>query len=404
MAVTLRQFHPVHPKDFLTGTWGEWANIILLCAFFIALFGAVLPRHLTESFRGKAISTVLGIIVGLGLYKAQQIYRFNFESFGMIAIGLLVIVAAIVTYKLTRHGWHPDIAAALTYCLIFLSFSMPKPSIFDAFAEYMPILNTIFYGAFFYLLGRLMFTMFRRHDASGSISAGSRMLDRIKSIPKRSIETERQIEKEIHDDKVEDAEIKRKSIKLTKRELNSVDDMNADVNDMQTLIQKKGNSIDQDEIAQLKNRLRRLRNEGSTIVIKSNEQKRELNLFKLRHSKKLEEIRNKLSIIKNNNQRKPLLLQIDDHKKALSLIELLKELDIKIQNIKRSFDRMIFTAMQRIAQKNPSQANELLRESKRHLASLKAQIENQKRMEKGLIDINNKTIKDLKREKEALNR
>jgi hypothetical protein len=268
----------------------------------------------------------------------------------------------------------------------------------------MPLLNTIFYGAFFYLLGRLIFSIFRRHDAAGSISTGSRILDRIKSIPKHSIEEERQIEKEIHDDKVEDAEIKRKSIKLTKRELNGVDDMNADVNDMQRLIQQKGSNIDQDEIAQLKNRLRRLRNEGSTIVIKSNEQKRELNLFKLRHSKKLEEIRNKLSTIKNNNQRKPLLLQIDDHKKALSLIELLKELDIKIQNIKRSFDRMIFTAMQRIAQKNPSQANELLRESKRHLASLKTQIENQKRMEKGLIDINNKTIKDLKREKEALNR
>jgi prephenate dehydrogenase len=121
-------------------------------------------------------------------------------------------------------------------------------------------------------------------------------------------------------------------------------------------------------------------------------------------AKKLEEIRNKLSTIKNINHRKPLLLQIEDHKKALQLIELLKELDIKIQNIKRSFDRMIFTAMQRIGQQNPAQANELLGQSKRHLASLKAQIESQKRIEKGLIDINKKTIKDLKREKEALNR
>jgi hypothetical protein len=82
----------------------------------------------------------------------------------------------------------------------------------------------------------------------------------------------------------------------------------------------------------------------------------------------------------------------------------LKELDIKIQNIKRSFDRMIFTVMQRIGQQNPAQANELLGQSKRHLASLKAQVENQKRIEKGLIDINKKIIKDLKREKEALNR
>ena len=73
MRVSLRNFMPVDPHELLSGTYGEWVKIILFCGLFIALAGAVLPKRLTEKRYGKALTVFTGLILGLGLYTAQNL-------------------------------------------------------------------------------------------------------------------------------------------------------------------------------------------------------------------------------------------------------------------------------------------------------------------------------------------
>ena len=155
MAITLRRFMPYAPEEFLEGRFGEWVIIILLCALFIAITGAVLPKRLTEHRYGKALVVCTGLVLGIGLYMAKDIYNFNFESFGFLAIWIIAVLLGLVTFGLFRMGMRPDISFALTYCIMYLSFSLITPSLFDSIAESFPFLNGVFLLCFIYLGGRI---------------------------------------------------------------------------------------------------------------------------------------------------------------------------------------------------------------------------------------------------------
>lgn len=83
-------------------------------------------------------------------------------------------------------------------------------------------------------------------------------------------------------------------MKLTKRDLNTTKDMKSEIDDMQRLIRTKGKNIDKDEVGELQKRLRRLRNEEDVLRRGLELIPRQLNLYKLRHTKQLEIERNRL--------------------------------------------------------------------------------------------------------------
>jgi len=341
MKLSLRRLAPIDPRELLSGTWGEWVLIILLCGLFIAVVGAVLPKHLSEKRYGKALTVCLGLVLGGGLYLAKDLYNFSLESFGFLAFGIIIILAAAVTFGLTRIGFSKSTAIGLSYCLVFLTFAMMQPSIFDSIAETLPILNLVFYLLFFFMIGKLIMGMVK-HDKS-AFDALRKIKDiKLNRLPK---ETEKEIESEVATDKKEDKLIKKQTLKLTKREINTVDDMNNDLQEMQRLIKTKGNNIDKDEVAQLRYKLRRLAREEEVLRQGIQLIPRQLNLYKLRHTKQLEFVRNRLHETKDTEQKKNIYKELDSHKKALTIIETLKTRNQRAIDVKREFDRNIFTVM-----------------------------------------------------------
>lgn len=398
MAVSLRKYAPIDPGEMLSGNLGEWIIITLLCGLFIAIFGAVLPKHLTEMRYGKALVTFLGLIFGLGLYLAKDLYHFDLESFGFLAFGLMIVIAVIVTFGLTRIGASKPTAIALSYCLVFLTFVMREPSLFDSIAETLPILNLIFYLMFFYMVGKLIFGMVsHKHTALYALKK-IKDFDFKGPMPK---ETVKQIDSEVATDKLEDKEIKKVAMKLTKREINTTNDMRSDIDDMQRLIRTKGKNIDKDEVGELQKRLRRLRNEEGVLIRGLELIPRQLNLYKLRHTKQLEIERNRLHEAKDKEQQKHLHKAVYNHKKALEIIDNLKRHNDRAINDKREFDRNLYAAMLRIKERKPEESVQLLNRSKRYLDELRKIYENQRRLENDLIYINKTTIKELKCEKNA---
>jgi hypothetical protein len=209
---------PISPKELLAGAYGEWIILIMLCGLFIALSGAVLPERLTRSRQGKALYTIVGLILGLGLFASRKLFNFNLESFGFLAIWLIIILAMFVTYGLAKTGMRKDLAFTFSYCLMFMTFYMLTPSMVDVISEKVPLLYFILLIAFVYLVGNLVFKMFKNpnmtlRDATQLAKSKLKQPD------------EPQIEKEIKHEKQERKLIKSRTLKLTKRELKSIDDI-----------------------------------------------------------------------------------------------------------------------------------------------------------------------------------
>ena len=127
--------------------------LLLLCGLFIAIAGAIFPKCLSEKRYGKAVTIFVGLILGIGLFN------FNLESFRFLAVFLIIVLMFLVTYGFLKMQFKKEIAVSITYCMIFLTFYIMSPSLFDTFVETLPILNGIFFLAFFYILGKLIFNM-----------------------------------------------------------------------------------------------------------------------------------------------------------------------------------------------------------------------------------------------------
>ena len=161
MPIRLRKFLPYEPLELLKGPIGEWVVLILLCGLFIAIAGAVLPKRFTEGRYGKAVTIIVGLILGVGLFMTRKLYNFNFESFGFLAIFIIIILMFLVTYGLLKMHFNNDMAIGISYCMIFLTFYIMSPSLFDTFANTLPILNGIFFLTFFYIIGKLIYNMLK---------------------------------------------------------------------------------------------------------------------------------------------------------------------------------------------------------------------------------------------------
>ena len=160
MAVHLRSFTPISPMEYMQGAAGEWFFLILFTVLFIAIAGAVLPKRLTQNRFGKMLVISVGLILGVGVFRSRDIFNFNLESFGFLGIGFVVLIMGIITFGLAKIGMRKDMAVAFSYCLMFLTFRMVSPSLYDAFSSSLPILNLIFLVTFIYLAGSILFKVF----------------------------------------------------------------------------------------------------------------------------------------------------------------------------------------------------------------------------------------------------
>jgi len=202
MPTTLRKFIPFQPEELLNGPYGDWLLLIIFCGLFIAISGAVLPRHLTEKRYGKAVVTFTGLILGIGLFKAKDIYNFNLESFGFLAIWIIILIMGFVMYGLTKIGLAKSTAVSVTYCVMFLSFFLLSPSLFDAIAEAFPLVNLIFIVLFFYIIGKPLLSAFGNKNP----------LKAARQIAKTNFTSDQDVEidKEQEEDKAEVKDIKKR--------------------------------------------------------------------------------------------------------------------------------------------------------------------------------------------------
>ncbi|MBW1856258.1 MAG: hypothetical protein JRJ00_16595 [Deltaproteobacteria bacterium] len=394
MAVRLRRFIPAAPEEFLQGPLGEWVIIILLVALFIAISGAVLPKRLTERRYGKALVICTGLLLGVGLYMAKDLYNFNFESFGFMSIWLIAVLLGMVAFGLFRYGMKPDIAFALTYCVLFLSFSLIAPSLLDSIAQSFPLLNGVFFICFIYLGGRILFKIFGGKESLGK---DAKDLWRDKFTSKEDHE---EIDRELDIEKRDEKRLKKKTIKLTKREVNTIDDISQMLQDILNHLKNHSRLEETDfqEISKLiyNISIKKKDFENSLVLLR-----RHFENYRREDTKLLQELRGRLSKTEIPLEKEEIKRQYAIEKKKIDICEFTKVNEARINNFLQNFQALLFKAIENIKQNNIPNAAIHLTSAKNILGTIEKVLKQLKAYEKYLLKLSRKEEHILKKEEKG---
>ena len=390
MPVSLRRFIPFQPEELLNGPYGEWLFLIIFCGLFIAISGAVLPRHLTEKRYGKAVVVFTGLILGIGLFKAKEIFNFNLESFGFMAIWLIILIMGFVIYGLTKMGMAKTTAVSITYCVMFLSFFLLSPSLFDAIAESFPMVNLIFIILFLYMLGKPLFSIFGNKNPLKT----ARKLQHANFSNNQDVE----IDREVVGDKKEKKDVKKQVMPVTKKELRSVFDIDKLLTDIIKTINKKGTQLTNEDKKKISDDLKLINRNEAVLTQAMKFIRFHIEIYNRHHKRDLNEIRQRLNQTKSAKQKKILQEELHYQKIMLEVIAFMNKLESKEPDFIKSFNSLLFHAVNRIINNNIGEGLSYLQTAKSNLSKMGSIYRKQKDLEKYLLKNDKKLIENLKQE------
>ena len=391
MSFRLRRFVPIEPFELLRGSYGEWVTLILLCGLFIAVAGAVLPRRLTERRSGKAVTVFVGLIMGIGLYSSRKLFNFNFESFGLLAIFIIVLLMIMATYGLAKLGMGKDVALSLTYCITFLTFFVMSPSLFDTFAESLPILNGIFFLAFFYLFGKLIWKMVRH----GSTETALKAAKGISLSPPDSAELEREIGFEEHERNL----IKHSTIRLTKKELKSIDNVRHYLKQIRAIIEDAGSHIKDQHKKDIIKALGNINQTKHNFLGGLTRLNKHILKYKTGDSNKIHKLRERFHQAKDRRKKLEIQREWLFEKKKLDIYEFMQKEADNIKGFVQSFDTMIGRSVQELRAGELSNAKKAIEYCLKYIEKSYEALKVLKRHEFYLLKVSKREEKIEKREK-----
>ena len=368
-------------------------TIILMCALFTAIVKATLPGRLTEGAKGNSIVAVTGITIGLSLYKFSYLFNFNSAWIGFFGIGLIVILAAIIMIHLMKYSsFKPSTSIAATYCVLFLAFALPKPSLFDAFAETLPIMNTIFYGLLVYFLFKLITRSVKTQD--NDLKSGMNILSKLKPNPKLKDE----IKEEIQDEKSDTKQIEHDE-KISDKEIRTINDMVKIIYDIGRLIKSKPELADED-LKTILQKLRILVDDEKTLTVKSRIVKNNLSKYSAHVKKRLEMIEHEM-MTSNPLQKKYFIEEKRKHERAENIIKTLSDLPTKAEKHKTDANKILNYLMSIIQNPNKDRLIHYLKICRDHFMNIRKIQSQITKLEKELIGTLKESIKTLKHEEKA---
>ena len=262
----------------------------------------------------------------------------------IFSIALIIVVAFMSMYGLSKFGFrNKRLAFALSYTIIYLTFAMVTPSLYDTFAESLPIINLLLTLLFILSIGYSFVAGFRAIVPKGSSTQDTR--------PERRelLEEEKEEREEIHD-------IKHHTLKLARSGTKTLDDIRhllhkisgklKDPNLSGESLPFIANTLNQ--VAKLKDRFQQ-----SLVQLRQYTQS-----FKQNDTQHLETLKQRYASDQMQNQKKEIRKEIDAEEKKLELIQFLARNDSTIMRRLMDFHNHLHYAVQFLKQYNrPEAAN-----------------------------------------------
>lgn len=138
-----RVFVPFKYLD-LSSVYAAYAGIIdffIYSLIFVAVAQVTLGRRFAGS-GGRAISIGTGLTLAVAMLIAEKTFDFNIQSFGPLAVAIVILLLGIMIYKLLHHAGMGGLrAGSATYIALFLTALAVTPEFLGWIAEAMPLLG-----------------------------------------------------------------------------------------------------------------------------------------------------------------------------------------------------------------------------------------------------------------------
>jgi len=254
----------------------------------------------------------------------------------------------------------------------------------------LPILNGIFIVGFIYLLFQLLSKMFM-HSKSPRFVA--KQMERFEN-PEKG-----RIDKEIRDDRREQKLIKRQTMKITNKEIQSIEDMEKYLEQVIDIVEKNGANLDEHQKSEVVSSLQKI-GANEEILRKGMENIiRHLQAYEQHHKKDLNALKQQFDQAQNNKERKELENEIIYQQKMLEALEFMKAHENKITDFCRFFNTLISRAMQSLTEHKVNESLNFLLHAYNDLKKMKSIYEKQKQIEKYILKMDKRLMHDLKKER-----
>ena len=392
----LSAFRTISPGQFIS-KYSDWILFTLLIFFFWSVVTLALKKHFGNSRAFRFLATSTALMLAVGTYYLIYIGKLHLSlaGLGMFGAILILIIIFFILFSLQKNfGLKTSISLPLGFILFYISIYALTPSIMKNINDIFPLAKPIMAILFVFSLFRIITAFFRHSSPTPKQTA--RDLETIATPPV----DEPEINHEIKDDKKEEKLIKKKTINLTKAEIRTIDDMQNSLHHLSNIIKEKGNTLDQDETHQIGKILRQIWEKESLIIGAMPTLKKQAEIYKQHHRKDIRELEKRLrESINNPQQQNKVREEIGYQKRMIETLHFIETYEKRIMTFAKDFNKNISNAIEKLKSHYPHDSLEYLKISKRELESMKNILKKQKELEKYAIQLNKKTIKDLKKEK-----
>ncbi len=315
----------------------------------------------------------------------------------MFGAMLVLIVIFFILFALQRNfNMKTKLSLPLGFVLFYLSLVRLTPNIMNDIQNIFPFAKAIMVGLFLFSLYRVI-VEFIKHS-KGDLKLEAQKIENIRIPPKDVPE----INHELKDDKKEKKLLKGKTLKLTKMEINTVDDIENLLGHLIKLIKEKGKNISQDETLQISNYLRQLSNKENILIRSMPILKRQAEIFKSKHRKDINELQKRYQEAKDNPKQQEIIKEeISFQKRMIEVLDFIETYENRIVEFTQSLNQTISKSMIKLRSIYPHECVEYLESARKSIEGMKHIFKKQKELEKYVLSLNKKTIKDLKKEKKA---
>ena len=394
----LSPFRNISPGQFIS-RYSDWILFTLLIFFFWSVVTIALKKRFGDSKAFRFLTTSTALMLAVGTY--YMIYKgklhLSLAGLGMFGAMLILIIIFFILFGLQRNfGMKVSISLPLGFVLFYISIFALTPNIMTNFQNIFPLAKPIMAILFAISLFRLI-TGFFRHSKPNLLNV-AKGLEKAPIHPK----DEPEINHEIKGDKKERKLLKGKTMKITKMEIRTIDDIENSLVHLIKIIKENDKNITKDETYQISQLLRQISQKENVLVGSMPILKKQAEIFKSKHRKDIAELEKRLRESINNPAQQNLIRQeIGYQKQMIEVLDFIETYENRISEFTKTLNQTILKAIEKLKTIHPHECLEYLEYAKKEISSMKHIFKKQKELERYVLSLNKKSIKDLKMEKNS---
>lgn len=360
--------------------YSDWLYFTLVLIFFISLAGLALRRHFQRPYV-KPLIVAVGLLLTIAVFKNRQILEAIFNGWGALGTILLICVAAIIPLGLARGFGLPSSKAAwLIYVLFYLIAWAHYPQLFEMLNR--SGLGIVSLALLVLFLVGIWKVVRPRLGNTARVETGS-----LESWTKEPRPQVPEIKQEAEQQVMEAKATARQALPLTINELQTVEDMEKALKQVEQLIAARGQYLDRQDREQIAQLLGKAL--GRERLFKSNLVRlaKILQHLRVMSVKELGEMRARLG--KASGQDKKLLkAELEKEREKTVIFETVMELRKRLEQGIKLFEVKLAGAIQAL-QRSAQARNSLpfLSEARKAMKNLGTIVLGMRDLEKRLLHI-----------------